>query len=128
MEIENSDKVYYTISEVADIFKVNASLIRFWEKEFDVLKPHKNKKGNRLFTKKDLENIRLIYHYVKEKGFTLQGAREKMKTDGSKASKNVEVVDTLNRLKTFLLSVKADLDSVSPEEVRESNSPESEGQ
>ena len=116
MENTNSDKVYYTISEVAELFKVNASLIRFWEKEFDVLKPHKNKKGNRLFTKKDLENIRLIYHYVKEKGFTLQGAREKMKTDGNKASKNVEIVDTLNRLKTFLLSVKADLDTISVEE------------
>lgn len=104
------DKIYYSISEVADLFKVNASLIRFWEKEFEILKPHKNKKGNRLFTKKDVENIRLIYHYVKEKGFTLQGAREKLKADGNKAAKNVEVVDTLNRLKTFLLSMKAELD------------------
>ena len=111
-----SDKVYFSISEVASMFNVNASLIRFWEKEFDVLKPHKNKKGNRLFTKKDIENIRIIYHLVKEKGFTLQGAKEKLKTDNSKATKNVEVIDTLNRLKTFLLGVKENLDVSEKEE------------
>jgi DNA-binding transcriptional MerR regulator len=106
-----SEKVYFSISEVAGMFNVNASLIRFWEKEFDVLKPHKNKKGNRLFTKKDVENIRIIYHLVKEQGFTLQGAKEKLKTDGNKTTRNVEVVDTLNRLKTFLLEVKSELDA-----------------
>jgi DNA-binding transcriptional MerR regulator len=111
MEDNNSDKVYFSISEVASIFKVNASLIRFWEKEFDILKPHKNKKGNRLFTKKDVENIRIIYHLVKEKGFTLQGAKEKLKTDTSSTNKKVEIVDTLNRLKTFLLEVKTELDN-----------------
>lgn len=102
--------MYYTISEVADLFKVNASLIRFWEKEFDALKPHKNKKGNRLFTKKDIENIRVIYHLVKEKGFTLQGAKDKLRADSGRISRNTEAIDTLNRLKTFLLSVKSELD------------------
>jgi DNA-binding transcriptional MerR regulator len=123
MELPEKDfegKVYFSISEVAELFRVNASLIRFWEKEFDVLKPHKNKKGNRLFTRKDIENIRLIYHYVKEKGFTLQGAKEKLKADGNKATKNVEVVDTLNRLKTFLLSVKSELDAETPPAQEES--------
>ena len=97
-------------SEVAEHFRVNASLIRFWEKEFQLLKPHKNKKGNRLFTRKDIENIRLIYHLVKEKGYTLQGAKEKLKADSSKITRTTEAIDTLNRLRTFLLSLKYQLD------------------
>ena len=111
MQSDSSDKLYYSISEVADIFKVNTSLIRFWEKEFDVLKPHKNKKGNRLFTKRDIENIRLIYHLVKEKGFTLLGAKEKLKTDLSKTARNSAAIDTLNRMKVFLTDLKRELDS-----------------
>lgn len=104
------DKLYFTIGEVADYFNVNSSLIRFWEKEFEVLKPHKNKKGNRLFTRKDIENLRVIFHLVKEKGYTLQGAKEKLKTDANKITRNTETIDTLNRLRTFLLSVKQELD------------------
>ena len=71
LQKEQTDKLYYSISEVSDMFEVNASTIRFWEKEFDILKPTKNKKGNRLFTQKDIENLRLIVHYVKEKGIHL---------------------------------------------------------
>jgi DNA-binding transcriptional MerR regulator len=109
-EKEQDDKLYYTIGEVADMFDVNASLIRFWEKEFDVIKPHKNKKGNRLFTKKDIANFRTIYHLVKEKGFTLQGARERIKTgDIDKVSKNAEAIESLKKLKEFLLEIKKDL-------------------
>jgi DNA-binding transcriptional MerR regulator len=111
MSFESSEKLYYTIGEVADLFNVNSSLIRFWEKEFDVLKPHKNKKGNRLFTKKDIENIRLIYHFVKEKGYTLQGAKEKLKTDRCKATRNTDLIDTLQRMKVFLTDLKAELES-----------------
>ena len=107
---DSTDKLYYSISEVSDLFGVNPSLIRFWEKEFEVLKPHKNKKGNRLFTKKDIENIRVIYHLVKEKGFTLQGAKEKMKADRNKSVRNTEVIDTLNRMKVFLTELKLELD------------------
>src|SRR3546814_10756813 len=70
------NKLYYSIGEVARIFDVNASLIRFWEKEFEILQPRKNKKGNRLFTQEDLENMKIIYHLVKEKGYTLQGRSE----------------------------------------------------
>jgi DNA-binding transcriptional MerR regulator len=109
-ETENNDKLFYTIGEVADMFKVNASLVRFWEKEFDIIKPNKNKKGNRLFTKKDIENFRIIYHLVKEKGFTLQGAKDKLKAGGIESvSKNAEAVESLKRLKEFLLEIKKDL-------------------
>ena len=75
----NSLKLYFSIGEAAEILDVNTSLIRFWEKEFPILKPKKNKKGNRQFTKDDIENLKMIYHLVKERGFTLQGAKEKLK-------------------------------------------------
>jgi DNA-binding transcriptional MerR regulator len=73
------EKLYYSIGEVAEMFNVSKSLIRFWETEFDILKPRKSQKGNRLFTKKDIENLRVIYYLVKEKGYTLEGARMKLK-------------------------------------------------
>ena len=73
------EKLYYSIGEVADIFEVNVSLLRFWEKEFNILKPKKNKKGNRMFTTKDLDNLKIIYHLVKERGYTLEGAKRNSK-------------------------------------------------
>jgi DNA-binding transcriptional MerR regulator len=103
------DKVYYSIGEVAELFDVNASLIRFWEKEFDVLKPMKNKKGNRLFTQKDMDNLRLIYHLVKERGFTLQGAKDKLRENREDVVNYVEAIDSLNRIKGFLLEIKAEM-------------------
>jgi DNA-binding transcriptional MerR regulator len=103
------EKVYYSISEVAELFEVNASLIRFWEKEFDILKPLKNKKGNRLFTKQDLDKIRIIYHLVKERGYTLQGARDKMKVNMEEVERKVEIMDSLQKIKGFLLELKDDL-------------------
>jgi DNA-binding transcriptional MerR regulator len=103
------EKVYYTIGEVAELFEVNASLIRFWEKEFDFLHPRKNKKGNRLFTKEDLNKIRIIYHLVKEKGYTLQGAREKISKNREDIDRQVEVIDSLKRIKSFLLELKNNL-------------------
>ena len=81
MQINLPDKRYYKIGEVAKAFDVNTSLIRFWENEFEVLKPKKNKKGNRLFTPEDLENLKLIYFLVKEKGFTLEGAKKKIERE-----------------------------------------------
>ena len=99
-------KLYYSIGEVAGLFEVNASLIRYWEKEFDILKPQKNKKGNRLFTPKDLDNLRLIYHLVKERGFTLQGARDKLRENRQDVMNSVEVIDSLNRLRSFLVELK----------------------
>ena len=70
-------KIYYSIGEVATMFDVNKSLIRFWEKEFSIIKPKKNRKGNRFFTEKDIENFKIIFHLVKERGYTLQGAKKK---------------------------------------------------
>lgn len=100
------EKLYYTIGEVSELFEVNASLIRFWEKEFDILKPKKNKKGNRLFTPQDIDHLRIIYHLVKERGYTLQGAREKLKDNKDEVVNKVSIVDSLNRIKGFLLELK----------------------
>lgn len=111
MPYKESDtvKLYYTIGEVAAMFKVNASLIRFWEKEFDVLQPKKNKKGNRLFTATDVENLRIIYHLVKERGFTLQGAKSKLKENKSDVVDTAEVYDALVRVRGFLTELKDSL-------------------
>jgi len=102
-------KLYYSIGEVAEMFQVNTSLIRFWEKEFDVLKPTKNKKGNRLFTLQDIENLKLIYNLVKEKGFTLQGARDYIKASKKTAPDKEEAVKTLENIRKMLLEVKDSL-------------------
>jgi DNA-binding transcriptional MerR regulator len=103
------EKVYYTIGEVAELFEVNASLIRFWEKEFDILQPHKNKKGNRLFTQQDLQHFRMIYHLVKERGYTLPGAREKLRQNKEDVAHQVEIIDSLTRIKGFLLDLKQEM-------------------
>jgi DNA-binding transcriptional MerR regulator len=89
------------------MFDVNTSLIRFWEKEFDIIKPHKNKKGNRLFTQQDIKNFKLIFQLVKEKGYTLQGAKDSLKTSSIEMTKNQEVVERLKRLRAALLELKA---------------------
>lgn len=102
-------KLYYSIGEVSEMFDVNASLIRYWEKEFDVLKPKKNAKGNRLFTDKDIENLKLIYHLVKERGFTLEGAKMKLKEDRKALENNLELIESLNKVKSFLGEIKENL-------------------
>lgn len=110
LQQEQTEKLYYSISEVSDMFEVNASTIRFWEKEFDILKPTKNKKGNRLFTIKDIENLRLIVHYVKEKGYTLNGAKDKLKSGSPELeSVKLEVIDKLKNIKEQLLQMKSKL-------------------
>lgn len=101
-----SGKLFYSIGEVSKMFNVNTSLIRFWEKEFDIIKPKKNKKGNRLFTQADVDNFHIIYHLVKERGFTLQGAKTKLKENKTETIDHVEVVKTLQNLKEFLLDIK----------------------
>jgi DNA-binding transcriptional MerR regulator len=103
------DKIYYTIGEVAGMFNVNTSLIRFWEKEFDIINPAKNKKGNRLFTKEDVDNFHLIYHLVKELGFTLQGAKDRLKTKKEETVQNLEIIKSLNKVKAFLAGIKEEL-------------------
>lgn len=104
------EKLYYTIGEVAAMFSVNTSLIRFWEKEFDIIKPKRNKKGNRLFTKQDVENFYIIYHLVKERGLTLDGARKKMKENKEDTINNFEVIKSLKNIKSMLLEIKKSLD------------------
>ena len=96
------EKLYYSIGEVARMFDVNTSLIRFWEKEFDIIKPKKNKKGNRLFTKQDIDNFHIIYHLVKEKGMTLKGAKKKMKENKEDTEHNFEIIRSLEQIKEML--------------------------
>lgn len=103
------EKLYYTIGEVAGMFDVNTSLIRFWENEFDIIKPKRNKKGNRLFTKQDVENFYIIFHLVKERGLTLDGAKKKMKDNKDDTINNFEVVKSLQNIKELLLEVKESL-------------------
>ncbi len=103
------EKLYYSIGEVAKMFHVNTSLIRFWEKEFDIIKPKKNKKGNRFFTKQDIDNFHLIYHMVKEKGMTLNGAKKKLKENKEDTTNNFEIIKALNQIKELLLEIKENL-------------------
>lgn len=105
----SDSKLYYSIGEVAAMFNVNASLIRFWEKEFDVIKPKKNNKGNRLFTVQDIDNLKIIYHLVKERGFTLDGAKNKLKNSRKETIENVELIMSLEKIKKFLLELKEEL-------------------
>ena len=104
-----TERLFYKIGEVAKMFEVNVSLIRFWEKEFDILKPKKNKKGNRLFTKKDVDNLTIIYHLVKERGFTLEGAKQKLKENKSDTFDNIEIVNHLKDIRGFLVKLREEL-------------------
>lgn len=103
------EKLFYSIGEVSNILKVNVSLIRFWEKEFDNLKPRKNKKGNRLFTKKDLDCLKLIFFLVKEKGFTIKGAKKVLKNNKTHLEENIFLKDKLTEIKDFLISLRSSL-------------------
>jgi DNA-binding transcriptional MerR regulator len=103
------NKMYYTMGEVSAMFNVNQSMIRFYEKEFDILQPKKNKKGNRLFTPEDVENLKIIFNLINERGFTLQGAREYLKNNGDDVKENQQVITALENLKKFLLEVKEQL-------------------
>lgn len=109
MHIDLPEKRYYAIGEVADAFNVNTSLIRFWEKEFDALKPKKNAKGNRLFTPQDIKNLELIYHLVKERGFTLEGAKIHLKEEKKKTLTNFEIIRKLQGIKSELTKIKNQL-------------------
>ena len=103
------EKKYFTIGDVATQFGVATSLIRFWEGEFSILKPKKNRKGNRQFTKDDIENVRLIYHLVKERGFTLNGAKEMLKNESHSVKDQIEVIDSLTRVRKFLVDMRNEL-------------------
>lgn len=99
------NKLYYTIGQVAQMFDVNTSMIRFYEKEFDVLNPKLNAKGNRLFKPDDVENLKIIFDLIKNKGYTLQGAKEYLKNNVDGAKDNLKVIESLEKMKTFMLNL-----------------------
>src|SRR3954469_23293941 len=108
-EKEQTEKLFYSISEVSEMFELNASTLRFWEKEFDFLKPTKNKKGNRLFTQKDIDSIAKIVELVKQKGYTIQGARDQMKNGGTESispNNTAQVIAKLKQVKEKLINLK----------------------
>lgn len=109
MHVDLPEKRYYKIGEVAKAFNVNTSLIRFWEKEFDVIKPKKNAKGNRLFTQDDIANFKLIFNLVKERGFTLDGAKQKLKKNPESTINNHEIISRLEKVKAELNKIKSQL-------------------
>lgn len=109
MKVDLPEKLYYNIGEVADAFDVNTSLIRFWEKEFDSIQPKKNAKGNRKFTPQDVKNFELIYHLVKERGFTLEGAKQHLKENKSETLSKFEMIRKLKKIKSELEALKANL-------------------
>ncbi|RAV97939.1 MerR family transcriptional regulator [Pseudochryseolinea flava] len=103
------EKLYFSIGEVAEMFSVAPSLIRFWESEFDIIKPKKNRKGNRQFTREDIDNVRTIYHLVKEKGFTLQGAKEMLRNDNEAVRDKMEMIESLKKVRGFLVQLREKL-------------------
>ena len=105
MHVNLPEKLYYTIGEVSKAFKVNPSLIRFWEKEFEVLKPKKNSKGTRRYSSVDIENFQTIHHLVKEKGYTLEGAKEQLKI----LKKKFEVIKKLEKIKATIINIKGEI-------------------
>lgn len=106
---EKIEKLFYSIGEVSEMFGVNPSLIRFWEKEFDNIKPHKNNKGNRLFTKEAIEEVKLVYHLVKERGMTLKGAKQKIKENKGDTVQELEIVTRLKKIRESLEDIKNEL-------------------
>ena len=108
-----SEKLFYTMGEVAEMFDVNASLIRYWGTQFPSLKPQRNKKGNRLFTPADIETLKRIYHYVKECGMTLEGAKKALRGDRSatpEGNADMELLDRLHSLRSMLVAVRDSMD------------------
>ena len=109
MEENSTGKYYYSIGEVAKMFGVTTSMIRYWENEFDVLRPRKNKKGNRLFTQRDVRYVRMIYHLTKVKGYTLAGAKMALKDKFSEYEERVMLLETLDKTRKFLEGIDKEL-------------------
>jgi len=107
-------KLFYSMGEVSEMLDVNPSLLRFWEKKFDILRPKKNKKGNRMFTPEDVRNLKIIYHLVKENGMTLAGAQKRMKQSRADIERDMEISERLHAIKAFLLEVKQRIDDSMP--------------
>ena len=109
MHLDLPAKRYYRIGEIAKAFEVNASLIRFWDKEFEALKPKKNAKGNRRFTPEDVQNLKLIYNLVKERGYTLEGAKTYLKEQNQKSLNDFDIITKLEHVKNELIKIKNQL-------------------
>lgn len=107
---DSKEKLYYSMGETCEIFNLPASTLRFWEKEFDVLKPRKNKKGDRFFSKNDISLIRTIHYLTKVKGYTLQGARDAIKGNLIKEADNAAIIASLTEIKEMLLKIKKEID------------------
>src|SRR5690606_14311378 len=103
------NKLYYTMGEVTAMFDVNASQIRFYEREFEIIQPKKNKKGNRLFTQNDISNLKIIFNLVKDKEYTVKGARDNIRSNKNEVKENQRFIDSLERLKKFLVEVRDSL-------------------
>lgn len=113
-----ADKIYYSMGEVAEMFDVNQSLIRHWESKFDCLRPHKNKRGNRMFSADDVEKLKQIYHLVKERGMTLEGARKVMRgASGKELARETELLERLQRIRSALVEVREELKAGDDEQI-----------
>ena len=106
---ETNEKIYYSIGEVSKIIGISTSKIRFWEKEFDSIKPKKNKKGNRIFNKKELNKLKLIHHLFKEKKYTIDGAKKKMRKNPEKTETHQKVIENLKKIKAELIEIRKNL-------------------
>ena len=111
VDIQNLDKLYYTIGEVADMFEVSRSLLRYWENEFSFLTPRKNRKGDRLFTKENITQIQIIYNLVKVRGFTLEGAKQELRKEKSNLSEHFNLVDRMKSIYGKLKDIDEKLSS-----------------
>lgn len=121
--VMSAKKMFYSMGEVSEMFDVNPSLIRHWESKFDCLRPHKNKKGNRLFSPSDVEKLKQIYHLVKERGMTLEGANKAMKSSRGVLSRDTELLERLQRIRAALVEVREELrDGVQDDIVEEAYS------
>ncbi len=109
VDVSQLTKLYYSIGEVAEMFDVSPSLIRYWESEFKYLKPQKNSKGDRRFTKQNIDQLNTIYHLVKEKGYTLDGARREIKEKRKVLQRQQELIKRLSRLKNNLAALRKSL-------------------
>lgn len=123
-EEKQPEKVYYTIGEVAAMFDLNVSNVRYWENEFDILMPKKNAKGDRFFTKKDVENIRIIKELIKERGYTIEGAKIKLRENRDELQERMKIVNSLENIKSFLTQMKLQLDKTGEKSKPNSNLPE----
>lgn len=113
IDFENSKKLYYSLRDVARHFDVNESLLRFWETEFDIISPRKTPGGTRQYTKEDIENIAVVYHLVKEKGLTLEGARQTLRNKKDEETRKIQVIQKLENIRKELMEIEREFDNLS---------------